>query len=519
MAPFPATTPSRRDRQQAFARGLAVAVAALLTANGVVMAERLTGENISQVVGLNGDKAEEAAPEGSGMLERMLRAVEAGRNQGTTGDTTVTTTGLVLGADPGVSGPTSTSPGETGTNSTGSSGGRPPGTRGPRPNVVGGSSSTTGPPPTAGGGGGGGSSSTTAPRPGTPTTTAPVSKPNLNRLEQAVEDIGIYVQQARGLTFKRSVNVRVMSQGDFQSRINRLRKLPGQDQIQTLQGILKALGVIADNVDLGAELAKLARQEVLAVYDPGADEIILPTEDPTPMLRTVLAGELTSAIQHQWFNLVRPNLDSAEDESRDGFRALVAGSASTISDAYMKSLNPAEQAQVTNERKRLASQMPQDIPESVIAEFTFPYVAGPSVVAAIMTNGGSKRLDAAFSSPPTTSEQLFEPNRYLNREGPMPVNYPAADGAVIRKGVLGQLNLLLMLNGVDNQTATQAASGWGGDRFVAWRDGSRTCIRANIVMDNPEDSQQLAPALQKWVTTRPGAQVEGSGPFTITSCA
>jgi hypothetical protein len=517
MAPFPATTPSRRDRrQQAFARGLAVAVAALLTANGVVMAERLTGENLSEVVGINGDKSEEAAPEGSGMLERMLRAVEAGRNQGTTtGDTTVTTTGLVLGVDPGVSGPTSTSPGQTGTSPTGSPGSRPPATRGPRPNVSGGSSSTTtGPAPS-----GGGSSSTTAPRPGTPTTTAPVSKPNLNRLEQAVEDIGIYVQQARGLTFKRSVNVRVMSQGDFQSRVNRLRKLPGQDQIQTLQGLLKALGVIADNVDLGAELAKLARQEVLAVYDTGADEIILPTEDPTPMLRTVLAGELTNALQHQWFNLVRPNLDSAEDESRDGFRALVAGSASTISDAYMKSLNPSEQAQVTSERKRLASQMPQDIPEPVIAEFTFPYVAGPSVVAAIMINGGSKRLDAAFSSPPTTSEQLFEPNRYLNREGPMPVNFPAADGAVIRKGVLGQLNLLLMLNGVDNQTATQAASGWGGDRFVAWRDGSRTCIRANIVMDNPEDSQQLGPALQKWVTTRPAAQVEGSGPFTITSCA
>lgn len=518
MAPLPSTTGNPKLRHQAMVPALAIAVASLLVANGVVMAERMTGKDIGQVLAgpfHRDGTSEEAAPaNGTGVLERMLRAVEAGRQGYAPGDPT-TPPALVLGAEPSTSDPAAASPGPTGsTASTRGSGRSGPSLQRPVV-VVGGSSTTTGPKPA------GGTPSSTRPSPGpsAPTTTVTAGAPNLNRLEKAVVDIGSYVQTARGLNFKKPVSVRVMSQPDFQARVARLRKLPSREQTQVVQGILRALGVIGPNVDLHAELSKLATQEVVAVYDPGTDEIVLASDDPTPMVRTVLAGELTSALQDQWFGIVRPNLESAEDESRDGFRALVAGSASTVSDAYLLSLSDPEKAQVEAERKRIAAQMPPDIPEAVIAEFTFPYVAGPSVVAAIMKEGGSKRLDAAFSAPPTTSEQLFEPMRYLNREGPMPVTAPAADGAIVRRGVLGQLNLLLMLNGVDNQAATQAASGWGGDRYVAWRDGDRTCIRSTIVMDNPEDSQQLAPALQKWATTRPAATVEGSGPFTITSCA
>ena len=516
MAPLPFTTGNPKLRHQTMVPALAIAVASLLVANGVVMAERMSGKDIGEVLtgAFHRDgSTEEAAPgSGTGVLERMLRAVEAGRQGYAPGDPT-TPPALVLGADPQTQDPAAALPGPAGTTP---STGRGTGRNGPSLKnpvvVVGGSSTTTGPKPA-------GSSPSTRPPGPSPTTTVTAAAPNLSRLEKAVVDIGSYVQTARGLNFKKPVSVRVMSRPDFKARVDRLRKLPSREQVQLIQGMLRALGVIGPQVDLHAELAKLAQQEVLAVYDPGIDEIVLASDDPTPMLRTVLAGELTSALQDQWFGIVRPNLDSAEDESRDGFRALVAGSSNTISDAYMASLSPPDKAQVEAERQRIASQMPQDIPEAVIAEFTFPYVAGPSVVAAIMKEGGSKRLDAAFSRPPTTSEQLFEPARYLAGEGPMPVTAPAADGSVVRRGVLGQLNLLLMLTGVDNQTATQAASGWGGDRYVAWRDGDRTCIRSTIVMDNPEDNQQLGPALQKWAAARPAATVQGTGPFTITSCA
>jgi hypothetical protein len=39
-----------------------------------------------------------------------------------------------------------------------------------------------------------------------------------------------------------------------------------------------------------------------------------------------------------------------------------------------------------------------------------------------------------------------------------------------------------------------------------------------IEMDTPEDSASLGEALNDWAAERPGAVIEGSGPFNVTRC-
>ena len=77
----------------------------------------------------------------------------------------------------------------------------------------------------------------------------------------------------------------------------------------------------------------------------------------------------------------------------------------------------------------------------------------------------------------------------------------------------------MLLNGTaDDKTVIAAGAGWGGDRFVAWDQGSRSCVRDNIVMDTPQDASELVDALRTWAGKHPGATVTGTDPIVLTSC-
>ena len=80
-----------------------------------------------------------------------------------------------------------------------------------------------------------------------------------------------------------------------------------------------------------------------------------------------------------------------------------------------------------------------------------------------------------------------------------------------------------MLN-ASGVSGREAAAGWGGDRYVAWRDGDETCVRTTVAMDTSGDEAQLRVALVQLAAARKGEGVRlelgprGRGPTTFTSC-
>ena len=131
-------------------------------------------------------------------------------------------------------------------------------------------------------------------------------------------------------------------------------------------------------------------------------------------------------------------------------------------------------------------------------------------------------VDAAFADPPRTSEQVLDPARYAAREPAVVVPRPQVAGEVVDEGVVGELLVLLVLAddlGVDD--ARTAAAGWGGDWGVAWRDGDRSCVTANLVGDDQGQTDQMRAAFERWAgehdaTITPGAPGQ---PFTVESCS
>ncbi len=355
----------------------------------------------------------------------------------------------------------------------------------------------------------------------TSTTTAPASSPTTAQaaapgspLDTLARQLQGFVERERGLSFKAPVKVSVLDDAAFRAKVTEIDD-EGRKDIEESQAVLRGMGLLGRDVDLVKSVRDFAGASVLGVYDPETDELVVRGgEQLTPLVRLTLAHELTHALDDQRFNLDRKDLG---DEADYGFAALVEGSALRVEDAYQRSLSSDDRARARKEESAQAGTIPDNIPPVVAFAFGFPYAYGPDLVSAVVEAGGNARLDAAFAKPPASTEQAIDPRRYLGNDQPRSVPVPRADGAAFDEGEIGQFFLFLMLRSeLSDNAARDASVGWGGDRYVAWRDGERTCVRMDFVMDNPSENDELVKALRSWAGKRKGtASAAGS---SVTTC-
>lgn len=360
-----------------------------------------------------------------------------------------------------------------------------------------------------------------APRDETPTTQPPGAPPTKDELDAVVAELSAFVAEVRGLAFEAPVPVTLLDDAAFTARVE-------QDAIEDIaeldetEGVLRALGLLEDGVDLAATLRSFLGAGVVGFYDPETGELVVRGAAITPYVRLTIAHELTHALDDQHFELDRPALDEADDESGAGFSALVEGNAVRVEDAFRATLSDEEREQAEAEEARLSasldlSKVPRVVPELI----AFPYAFGPTLVQTLLEEGGEGRVDEAFSAPPTTTEQVLDPAAWLaHGEPPIEVAPPTAEGEVFDQGVLGLWGIVLLLEDeVGQRDAVEAARGWGGDWYVAWSQGDDVCVRATFQMDSADDLRQLASALDSWAVAQDDAEIERAGEqVTLRSC-
>lgn len=344
----------------------------------------------------------------------------------------------------------------------------------------------------------------------------PTSHP-AGKLESSIPEIERFVEKARGLTFTTPVKVTVLDSDAFRRRLFKgAFDKKTLDRIATTGRVLTALELIPKGTDLLALERSLYGAAVLGLYDPKTKELLVRGVDPTPMVRTTLAHELTHALQDQHFGL---NRDFGDDSEKDAaFQGLVEGDAVRIQRQYLESLSNEDQKEEEREEAEAGAAVPSDIPRSLVAFAQYPYLAGPSFVARLVQEGGQPRLDAAFKDPPVDTEQVLDPATFLAGQGPKAVDKPTAEGDVVDSGVFGEFDWLVILGLANIPGARAAAQGWGGDSYVAWRDGGKTCVRDAIVFDTPQDLTQFRTAADQWSGGRSGVTVTGSDPIVVTAC-
>ncbi len=470
--PMPSTRP-RRSEQPIVVRFLTMAIAALLTANGVIVAEQASGRDLITLSRDGLDNAREA-------IARLLDDSPDAKVAGEVLEKTTTTT----------------APAEA-TTTTGAPAAAPPPVETP---------TTSGP-------------AATAP-PATTATTAKKAAKSGTDWAHVADTVRPYVEKETGLPFKGAVPVAVLDAGAFTGRLNAVRLNPAMERARRAEGTLKALGIIEPGVNLAEQVKRLSTGSVTAFYDVKANELVIREGNLNPYALTTIVQELVRADYDQHFELDRPNLATPDDETGVAWDSLVEGAAARIKARFIAALPDKDKQSVQAEQQRLAGQLPKDLPDYVLVQYAFPFGTGPRFVDALMSNGGAARVNGAFQAPPRTTEQIVHPEKFLAGEGPQALADPAADGAAVRSGSLGQLMITLMLAQVlESGDAESAADAWGADRYVAWQNGGQTCVRLAISMDTPEKTAEMGQALADWAQNTPGATVTGQGPFSVTRCA
>ena len=357
------------------------------------------------------------------------------------------------------------------------------------------------------------SSPTTALLPATTTTAVP------DELDALVKDLQRFVEARRGLKFNAPVKYTLLSDAAFRAKVVALAR-EDDDELEETQRELVAMGLLKRGVDLRKARDELLGAAVIGLYDPEAKELFVKGQKITPFVRTTLAHEITHALQDQQFSIDHPEYDDREDEVSLTFGAVAEGDALRIEEAYRNTMSEREQREEASQQFAAAAGINgKDIPPVLSQLLLFPYADGPGLIAALFQAGGNPRVDAAFRNPPTTSEQVLHPERYIAGEGAKPVTAPTPDGTKFDEGVVGEfLTKVLLGTAMADGTARAAAAGWGGDRYVAWDNGDQTCVRVTWTMDTPKDLQELRDGLDRWVSRQKRASVSKSDPPTLTTC-
>jgi len=336
---------------------------------------------------------------------------------------------------------------------------------------------------------------------------------------ETIKQLKSFVETERGLKFKYEFPIVLESKEDFRNRLTADAEEYDQPVAANSYIALKALNLVDGKLDLNALEDPLQDGGTVGYYDSVSNRLVVEGEKPTPFVRGVLVHELTHALQDQHFALNRRMGEF--DETFIAFESVIEGDAMRIETQYVKSLTPEEQAAYAAEESQGDPSMTVTPSLEVLGMLaSFPYEVGEQFMNEVFEFGGQARVDQTLRSPPTSTEQVLHSERYLSLERPKKVEAPDAGGDVYEEGVWGEMGLLTMfLHTLPEEQAWEAAEGWGGDYFVAWKKSGKACIRMDIVTDGTTDKNQMVKALRDWAEKHPSASIKSGKTIQVNACS
>ncbi len=311
-------------------------------------------------------------------------------------------------------------------------------------------------------------------------------------LDQRLPALQEFVATERGLAFSRPVDAKVLDDEAFLDAL-----FSGGEEDGGPDGdpdaTLTALGLLDAGDNLDEVVDEALDGGVVGFYDNETSELFVRGTTIDPYVEMVLVHELTHALQDQVFDLDRPDLAKADDERFTGFQSLVEGDATRVETAFREAQSADTQRQIEQEERRRFAGSDRE-PSIVDVLLGFPYFSGAAYVDALLAAGGQARLDAAFRTPPTTTEQVLEPSD--DDLEPVIVPTPTAPGKRVDQGVLGAAGLALLLPA--NPTQPGPHLSWDGDRYATFEDGKNTCTLVEVVLEDVPARDRLMTALTGW---------------------
>ena len=347
--------------------------------------------------------------------------------------------------------------------------------------------------------------------------------------------------RVRELPVKQAIPTARQSTEDFRKFLKAeiARDLPEAKSAKLSEAFLH-LGLLAKRADLATAYEQTMVSQAAAYYDPRVKKFfVVMVPDSDQILDVMSAHELTHGLQDQAFDLttyLSPETP-LDDDAQFARTSVVEGDATVAMSVYMaveagllgtkqilRTLRPQFEKMAGTDAGGFAEGMKQqaaatpgmasefkqsmealgDLPPMVVNPLLASYNRGALVVLAAHDQGGWAAVDALYKHPPESSEQVLHPTTKLfpKREAPVRITLPALDGELLASNVFGELQWRTYFS-LWVPSNTNAAEGWGGDRFAVVKRGDGSLLGYHATAwDSAADAKEFAEAYKASLAKR-----------------
>lgn len=353
--------------------------------------------------------------------------------------------------------------------------------------------------------------------------------------EQALlDDLMRTAEEVRELRFTRPVEVQIEDSVAIAESL--LSQITDED-VQEAKSLYTALGLLRPEVNLRRLFEEVLGEQVLGYYDPKAGRMVVRDDvvaslasggEAGSQTKLVLIHELVHALQGQ-----RLGLDQNHDKKRDtdadnAYRALVEGDATLAMLGHharaqglpmsMITASLASTGAMLDTDALMSGEKLKDAPAILRVTLVAPYLRGLQLMASVYNRGGWKAVNRAHRRPPTTTEQVLHPEKFLRHERAVRIKMPrlnalhAAGFRKVHEDTIGELELGVYLGQKSaSQVDDVAAAGWGGDRLRIYKRKKRRAVIWFTVWDTVQDAKEASLAAVRVSPERPSFLVERRG--------
>jgi hypothetical protein len=307
-------------------------------------------------------------------------------------------------------------------------------------------------------------------------------------------------------------------------------------EIERAKLVYGALGLLDADEDLRSMFAGVLGEQVIGYYDPKTGRLVI-RDDVMEGLggargpgqideaRLVLVHELVHALQDQRLGLGESYEKERTADADNAFRAVVEGDATLAMLAHAlrqqgiplsaASAGIQQMGNYIDLHTLVRGEKLDEAPAILRVTLVAPYVRGLQFVAAVQGRGGWPAVNNVHRLPPSTTEQILHPEKFVAREPAEEVEVVdspevlAAGFKPAEKDTLGELELGVYLGqGRPSGTDEQSAAGWAGDQLVVYERGHEVAVVWWTTWDTDSDAEEAYRAARAVSPKESTARVE-----------
>jgi hypothetical protein len=324
------------------------------------------------------------------------------------------------------------------------------------------------------------------------------------------------IEASTGLKFKSKPKVEQRTKDEVRAFL--LKQFNEEKSAQSLAGeeaADKLLGLIPENLDLRAFLMRVYNEQIVGYYDPSVKTLYVVKGADEAIVAPAITHELIHALQDQYVNLDSIQKASSDADRAAAAQAVIEGQATYEANSIIAggannlALRIGGRDQMRELIREQMSSMPvmASAPMVIQEMLLFPYVSGSDFVQRFK---GQKGQANPLVDMPTSTEQLLHSAAYFGtrRDEPSTVTRPAPRGATkVYENDMGEFGARLFLyqHLGDQGTASRAAAGWDGDRYMVVQGAGGKGIVWASAWDTPLEAAEFSDAMTRATVRRTGS--------------